>query len=151
MLTVLLPSLSDCYDQSNSKQTSRAHYKVFPRAKEEKPPQEMDSTRIFIINIITTEHFGRLVLFAKLSSAGLLEKSSICPQLSARKHNSNPSSGTKVLPRSLACCRHAERVARQRQPDWGLRLTRDAPASTNNSCHVDRTVQGNGKLLQAFS
>lgn len=37
--------------------------------------------RIIIIIIITTEHFGRLVLFGKPSSAGLLEKSSICPQL----------------------------------------------------------------------
>lgn len=73
--------------------TENKHYKIFPCAKEEKLPQDIDSmyiimiimmmTMIIIIITTTTEHFGWLVLFGKLSSARLLEKSSICPQLSA--------------------------------------------------------------------
>lgn len=141
-----LPWLSDCYDQCNSKQTTRARYKTFPCAKAARPSREPD-----LKHIITAEYLADSCYLETPVLPGCSRKAAFVPSPSARKRNSNPFSGTKVLPRSLARRRRAERVAKQRQPARGSRLTRDAPASANNSCHVDKTVQGNGKLLRAFS
>lgn len=82
---------------------------------------------------------------------GCLRKAAFVPSFRHENTTQIPSREQRCFPGAWRAAGIAERVARQRQPDWGLRLTRHAPASTNNSCHVDRTVQGNGKLLQAFS
>lgn len=120
----------------NGKQTIGPHFnKTFPSAKSEK------SSQVITTNILSLGE-AHDVLKSQFCKAGS-ERQRLLPARSTRTESqSRP--GNKGAPGRLP-------APRQRQQDRCSRFARDAPASANNSCHVGKSEQGDGKLLRAFS